>query len=88
MLKTINKNQVNIMLNENTNEIANLIEKHTETTINSKRMIMFKKIIKYLLILFGIILSLSLLTIAIPMYFIILIILIATSISILKSIIW
>lgn len=88
MLKTINKNQVNIKLNENTNEIATLIEKHTETTINSKKIIMFKKIIKYLLILFGLILSLFLLTIAIPMYFVILIILIVSSISILKSIIW
>ena len=87
MLKTINKNQVNIKLNENTNEIATLIEKHTETTINSKKIIMFKKIIKYLLILFGLILSLFLLTIAIPMYFVILIILIVSSISILKSII-
>lgn len=88
MLKTINKNQVNIKLNENTIEIATLIEKHTETTINSKKIIMFKKIIKYLLILFGLILSLFLLTIAIPMYFVILIILIVSSISILKSIIW
>lgn len=87
MLKTINKNQVNIKLNENTDEIAALIEKHTETTINSKKIIMFKKIIKYLLILFGLILSLFLLTIAIPMYFVILIILIVSSISILKSII-
>ena len=28
MLETINKNQVNVILNKNTDEIATLIEKH------------------------------------------------------------
>ena len=87
MLKTINKNQVDIKLNENTNEIATLIEKHTKITNNSKKMIIAKKIIKYILILFGIILLLSLFIIAIPIYLVILILFIASSISILKSII-
>ena len=88
MVKTINKNQVNIKLNENSNEIATLIEKHTETTVNSKKAIIAKKIIKYILILFGIILLLSLFIIAIPIYLAILIMLIVSSISILKLIIW
>lgn len=43
MVKTINKNQVNIKLNENSNEIATLIEKYTETTVNSKKAIIAKK---------------------------------------------
>ena len=88
MLKTINKNQVNIKLNENSNEIATLIEKHTKIINNSKKMIIAKKIIKYILILFGIILLLSLFIIAIPIYLVILTLFIASSISILKSIIW
>ena len=88
MLKTINKNQVNIKLNENSNEIATLIEKHTKIINNSKQMIIAKKIIKYILILFGIILLLSLFIIAIPIYLAILIMLIVSSISILKLIIW
>ena len=88
MLKTINKNQVNIKLNENSNEIATLIEKHTKIINNSKKMIIAKKIIKYILILFGIILLLSLFIIAIPIYLAILIMLIVSSISILKLIIW
>jgi len=87
MLKTINKNQVNIKLNENSNEIATLIEKHTKIINNSKKMIIAKKIIKYILILFGIILLLSLFIIAIPIYLAILIMLIVSSISILKLII-
>ena len=87
MLKTINKNQVNIKLNENSNEIATLIEKHTKIINNSKKMIIAKKIIKYILILFGIILLLSLFIIAIPIYLVILTLFIASSISILKSII-
>ena len=88
MVKTINKNQVNIKLNENSNEIAALIEKHTKIINNSKKMIIAKKIIKYILILFGIILLLSLFIIAIPIYLAILIMLIVSSISILKLIIW
>ena len=88
MVKTINKNQVNIKLNENSNEIAALIEKHTKIINNSKKMIIAKKIIKYILILFGIILLLSLFIIAIPIYLAILIMLIVSSISILKFIIW
>ena len=88
MLKSINKNQVNIKLNENSNEIATLIEKHTKIINNSKKMIIAKKIIKYILILFGIILLLSLFIIAIPIYLAILIMLIVSSISILKLIIW
>ena len=87
MVKTINKNQVNIKLNENSNEIAALIEKHTKIINNSKKMIIAKKIIKYILILFGIILLLSLFIIAIPIYLAILIMLIVSSISILKLII-
>ena len=87
MVKTINKNQVNIKLNENSNEIAALIEKHTKIINNSKKMIIAKKIIKYILILFGIILLLSLFIIAIPIYLAILIMLIVSSISILKFII-
>ena len=87
MLKTINKNQVNIKLNENSNEIATLIEKHTETTVNSKKAIIAKKIIKYIIIVFGVFFLLSLLIIAIPIYLVILILFIASSISILKSII-
>ena len=87
MLKTINKNQVNIKLNENSNEIATLIEKHTKIINNSKKMIIAKKIIKYILILFGIILLLSLFIIAIPIYLAILIMIIVSSISILKLII-
>ena len=87
MLKTINKNQVNIKLNENSNEIATLIEKHTETTVNSKKVIIAKKIIKYIIIVFGVFFLLSLLIIAIPIYLVILILFIVSSISILKSII-
>ena len=42
MLETINKNQVNIKLNENSNEIATLIEKHRNTMITSKKIIKLK----------------------------------------------
>ena len=65
MLETINKNQVNVILNKNTDEIATLIEKHRNTMI----------------------IALSLLIIAIPLYLVTLVILIISSISILKSII-
>ena len=37
MLETINKNQVNVILNKNTDEIATLIEKHRNTMITSKK---------------------------------------------------
>ena len=87
MLKTLNKNQVNIKLNENSNEIATLIEKYTETTVNSKKAIIAKKIIKYIIIVFGVFFVLSLFIIAIPIYLVILTLFIASSISILKSII-
>ena len=87
MLETINKNQVNVILNKNTDEIATLIEKHTETTVNSKKAIIAKKIIKYIIIVFGVFFVLSLFIIAIPIYLVILTLFIASSISILKSII-
>jgi len=43
MLETINKNQVNVILNKNTDEIATLIEKHRNTMITSKKIIKLKK---------------------------------------------
>ena len=45
MLETINKNQVNIILNKNTDEIATLIEKHRNTMITSKKIIKLKEIL-------------------------------------------
>ena len=86
MLETINKNQVNVILNKNTDEIATLIEKHRNTMITSKKiikLIKLKKLFKYTLV----IIALSLLIIAIPLYLVTLVILIISSISILKSII-
>lgn len=86
MLKTINKNQVNITLDENTEEIVTLIKKYEENTVNQKKETV-KKSFKYLLIIVGVIFGLALFTIALPVYLIILIILIIGSISILNSII-
>ena len=49
MLETINKNQVNVILNKNTDEIATLIEKHRNTMITSKKIIKLKKLFKYII---------------------------------------
>ena len=46
MLETINKNQVNVILNKNTDEIATLIEKHRNTMITSKKIIKLKKLLE------------------------------------------
>ena len=78
MLETINKNQVNVILNKNADEIATLIEKHRNTMITSKKIIKLKKLFKYTLV----IIALSLLIIAIPLYLVTLVILIISSISI------
>ena len=48
MLETINKNQVNVILNKNTDEIATLIEKHRNTMITSKKILTTDPLISYL----------------------------------------